>query len=97
MFHLSEKYLTPVEIRDIEKRLSFLPTPNMINEADPGEDFEECSRKIKRKWYLKNDVTDNLSEMPAFKPPLGHPGVELLLSRLEEDLFFCLANIKVTK
>lgn len=68
----------------------------MINHADPGEDFEEFSRRIKRKWYLKNDVTDDLSEMPAFKPPLGHPGVELLLSRLENVLFFCLTNLKVT-
>lgn len=68
----------------------------MINQADPGEDFEEFSRRIKRKWYLKNDVTDDLSEMPAFKPPLGHPGVELLLSRLENVLFFCLTNLKVT-
>ena len=68
----------------------------MITQADPGEDFEEFSRRIKRKWYLKNDVTDDLSEMPAFKPPLGHPGVELLLSRLENVLFFCLTNLKVT-
>ena len=68
----------------------------MINQADPGEDFEEFSRRIKRKWYLKNDVTDDLSEMPAFKPLLGHPGVELLLSRLENVLFFCLTNLKVT-
>ena len=68
----------------------------MINQADPGEDFEEFSRRMKLKWYLKNDVTDDLSEMPAFKPPLGHPSVELLLSRLENVLFFCLTNLKVT-
>ena len=47
--------------------------------------------RIKR--HFRNEPSDNYSERPAFlpksswKPPLGHPNLELFLSQVENELF----------
>ena len=45
------------------------------------------------KWHFRNEPSGNFSERPAFspkslwKPPLGHPNLELFLSQVENELF----------
>ena len=93
IFNLSNKFLNETEIRVLEKGLGFVPTPNMINEEDLRRDFNEFSRKMRCKWYFRNEPSNEFSEIPAFrpksnwKPPAGHPCVELFLSKMEHELF----------
>ena len=93
VFNLSKKVLSEIEIKVLEKGLGFVPTPNIINEEDLRRDFGEFSRKMRCKWYFRDEPSPNFSEVPAFrpksnwKPPPGHPCVELFLSKLESELF----------
>ena len=79
VFNLSNKFLNETEIRVLEKGLGFVPTPNMINEEDLRRDFNEFSRKMRCKWYFRNEPSNEFSEIPAFrpksnwKPPAGNP------------------------
>ena len=90
VFNLGKKVLTETEIGVLEGGLGFVPTPNLINEENLRRDF---SRKMRCKWYFRNELSDNFSEVPAFKakslwkPPAGHSCVELFLSKLEGELF----------
>ena len=44
-------------------------------------------------WHFRNDLSENFSETPAFRPksvwrpPKGHASLEVFLSRLEKELF----------
>ena len=93
IFTLNQKVLIATEIKDLDRSLGFAPTPNLINEADLRRDFEDFSRKMRYRWYFRNEPSDDFSNVPAFrpksqwKPPTGHPCVELFLSRLEKELF----------
>ena len=93
IFSLSFKIFSQTEINILEKGLEFVPTPNMISEADLRRDFKEFSRKIRCKWYLRDEPFEEFSEIPAFrpkstwKPPTGDPCVELFLSKMEHELF----------
>ena len=93
VFNLSQKVLTANEIKVLERGLGFVPTPSLINEADLQRDFEDFSRKMRCRSYLRNEPSDGFSNVLAFrpksqwKPPTGHPCVELFLSRLEKELF----------
>ena len=92
VFNLSEKVLNKIEIKVLEKGLGFVPTPNIINKEDLTRDFGDFSRKMRCKWYFRNEPSPNFSKVPAFrpksnwKPPPGHPCVELFLSNLESEL-----------
>ena len=85
--------LHEIEIQVLEKGLGFVPTPNSINEENLRRDFGEFSRKMRCKWYFRDEPSPDFSEVPAFqpksnwKPPPGHPCVELFLSKLENELF----------
>ena len=65
----------------------------MINEADLQRNFEDFTRKLRYRWYIRNEPTDNFRNVPAFRPksfsnaPASHPCVELFLSRLEKETF----------
>ena len=89
VFNLSNKVLSQTEISILEKGLGIIPTPNMINEAD----FNKFSRKMRCKWYFRNEPSEEFSEIPTFrpkstwKPPTGDPCVELFLSKMEHELF----------
>ena len=48
-FNVNKKVLTPVEIKVLEIGLTFVPMPNMINEANLKRDFDEFGRKIRCK------------------------------------------------
>ena len=94
IFSLSFKIFSQTEINILEKGLEFVPTPNMISEADLRRDFKEFSRKIRCKWYLRDEPFEEFSEIPAFrpkstwKPPAGDPCVELFLSKMEQLFSF---------
>ena len=91
-FNLSKKVLTKTEIGVLEKDLGFVLTPNLINEENLRRDFDDFSRKVRCKWYFRNEISDNFSEVPAFKlkslwkPPADHRSAESILSKLEREL-----------
>ena len=93
VFNLGKKVLTETEIGVLKRGLGFVPTPNLIDEENLRRDFDDFSRKMRCKWYFRNELSDYFSEVPAFKPkslwkpPAGHPCVELFLSKLEGELF----------
>ena len=74
-------------IRVLEKGFGFAATPTRINESDLKRDFNEFSRKIRCKWYFRNEPTENFSEKPAFNvnsnwnPPNGYPALEIFLKQ----------------
>ena len=45
------------------------------------------------KWYFRNEISENFSEVPAispkssWKPPQGHPNLEVYLSQVENERF----------
>ena len=96
VFNLSKNVLTENEIRLLEKGLVFAPAPTKINKADFRADFNEFARKMRCKWFFRNEPTENFSEAPAFRvksnwnPPKGHPAVEIFLSKLETEIFSVL-------
>ena len=77
----------------MEKGLRIVPTLNMINEGDLRRDFNKFNRKMRCKWYFRDEPSNNFSEIPAFrpkstgKPPAGDLCVELFLSKMEQELF----------
>ena len=99
---MSNKFLTETEINVLERGLSFVPTPNLLHEEDLRRDFDDFRRKMRCRWYFRNEPSDNFNEVPAFKlkslwkPPAGHPCVNLILSRLEENFFSFLPGIPET-
>ena len=46
---MSNKVLSQPEIKVLEKGLGFVPIPNLINEADLRQNFNEFSRKMRCK------------------------------------------------
>ena len=48
---------------------------------------------MRSKWFFRNEPTPKFSEVPAFspksswKPPNGHPYLEVFLSQLENEIF----------
>ena len=73
--------------------MGFIPTPNTINEEDLRRDFDDFSRKMRCKWYFRDEMSPDFRDIPFFrpksfwKPPPGHPCVELFLSKLKNELF----------
>ena len=51
-------------------------------------DFEDFARRMRLKWYFRNEPTSSFSERPSFKPksswklPKGNPSLELFLSQI---------------
>ena len=96
VFNLSHKVLTDLEISVLGKGLGFPPTPTFINEADLRTDFADFARKMRCKWFFRNEPTEDFSEIPVFKiksnwsPPKGHPALEMFLSQTEGDIFSLL-------
>ena len=77
----------------MKKGLGFVLTPNMINEADLRRYFNEFSKKMRCKWYFRDEPSKDFSKILAFRPkctwtpPAGDPCVELFLSKMEHELF----------
>ena len=68
VFNLSNKVLSQTEINVLEKGLEFVPTANMINEADMRREFDTFRRKTRYKWYFRDEPSKDFSEIPAFRP-----------------------------
>ena len=60
------KVLTDTEINILEKRLDFAPIQNKINQPEMTKNFEEFCRRVRIKWYFRNDISENFSDKPAF-------------------------------
>ena len=96
VFNLSKTVLSKTEIKVLEKDLGFSPTPSVINEADLQRDFDDFARKLRCKWYFRNERQDIPSEISTYKlkstwnPPKGSPALELFLSKVKEDIFSVL-------
>ena len=79
--------MPPLEIKVLEKGLGFSPTPSSINEVDLRRDISDFSRKMKCKWFFRNERQENVSKTSLFKskstlnPPKGAPALELFLSQ----------------
>ena len=95
---MSNKVFSQTEICVLVEGLGFVPTPNMINEADLRQDFNEFSRKMRCKWYFRDGSLNDFSEIPVFKPnstwkpPVGDSCVELFLRKMEHELFSFLSG-----
>ena len=93
VFNLRKKALTETGTGILKRGLGFVPAPNFINEENLRRDFNDFSRKMRCKWYFRNELSDNFSEAPAFKPkslwkpPADQPCAELFLSKLQRELF----------
>ena len=96
VFNLSHKDLTDLEISALEKGLGFSPTPTFINKADIRRDIGDFARKMRCKWFFRNEPTEDLlrnAEISAFmvksnwSPTKGHPTLEIFLTQMEEEMF----------
>ena len=84
------KVLTDTEIRILEKGLDFAPIQNKINEPELRSDFEEFCRRMRTKRHFRNEPTPEtpiFSPKSTWKPPMGHPNVEVFLSQIEHEIF----------
>ena len=68
-----------------------------MNESELRKDFEELCRRMRIKWYFQDEISKHFSEVPAFssksswKPPQGHPNLEVYL-RYVENKFFSIVD-----
>ena len=96
VFNLSRRVLTDIEIKVLEKGLGYVPTPSRIDEAQLREDFNDFARKMRCKWFFRDEISQDFSDIPAFRPksnwnpPKGHLCLELFLSTVEEEIFSLL-------
>ena len=93
VFNLSNRALSEAEIKVSEKGLDYAPIQNKINEPELMNDFNEFCRKMPLKWYFRNEVTANYSEVPEFRPkfswnpPKAQPNLEIFASEVEKETF----------
>ena len=93
VFNLSHRVLSDAEIKILEKGFDFAPIQRKINEPELRRDFEEFYRRMRIKWHFRSEPTSDFSNIPTFapksawKPPKGHPNLEVFLSQVESDLF----------
>ena len=55
VINLSKRNLTKDEISLLSKGLQFVPTPKHFNKALLREDLENFGRKLRLKWFFRND------------------------------------------
>ena len=67
VFNLSQKTLSPLETKVLERGLRFSPTPSSINEVDLHRDISDFSRKIRCKCFFRNKRQKNVNKTPKFK------------------------------
>ena len=81
------------EIETLEKGLDFAPIQRNINKHELRKDFEEFCRRMRTKWNFRDElslyfiVVSSFACKSSWKPPLGHPDLEVSLSIDEEKLF----------
>ena len=88
VFNPSEKVLTDIEIKVLEKGLDYSPIQNKINEPELSREFEQFCRSMRLKQHFRNEPTTYFQETPVFapkstwKPPKGHPNSDVFLSQI---------------
>ena len=88
VFNSSQRVLSEIEIQVLEKGLDFAPIQRSINEPELRKDFEDFSRRMRIRWNFRDQLSEDFSDKSAFrpksnwKPPPGHPGLELYLYHL---------------
>ena len=93
---LVKKYNSKQKLKALEKSLCFSPAPSFINEADLQRDFDEFTRKMRCKWYIRNESQDIPSDLCTYKskstwiPEKGSPALKLFPSKGREDNFLVL-------
>ena len=93
VFNLSRKVLTDSGIKVLEKALDYASIQSKINEPELRNEFEEFCRRMRPKWYFRNDPTSKFSETPSFtpksswEPPKSHPSLEAFLNEVEKEIF----------
>ena len=70
LFNLSRRILTETEIKVLEKGLNFAPIQNKINEPELRTDFNKFCRRMRTKWYFKDEPTKEFSNIQRFLPNL---------------------------
>ena len=55
VFNLSQKTLSPSKTKVLEKGLAFSPTSSSINEVDLRIEISSFSRRIRCKWFFRNE------------------------------------------
>ena len=68
VFNLSKKVLSDMEIKILEKGLDYAPIQNKTNKPKLRRDFEDFARRMRLKWYFRNETTPSFSERPSFPP-----------------------------
>ena len=69
-----------------------MPIQQRINEPELSKVYNEFCRRMRIKWNFRNEPSQNFSETPTFrvksswKPPKGHLNLEVILSKIEEQL-----------
>ena len=107
VFNVSNKVFSDTEIRVLEKGLDFAPFQKKINEPELRRDFKEFCRRMRLKWYFRNEPTPEFNYRPAFSPKsswnpaTGHLNLEVFLSQIEHELFRipdkCLPHSNLSK
>ena len=93
VFDLSRRVISEDEIKVLEKGLDFAPVRNKLNEPELRKGFDKFCQQMRTKWHFRNEPSENVSAIPAFrsksswKPPTGHPNLEVFLSSVEKELF----------
>ena len=93
---MSEKELSKTKIKVLEKGLDFSPTRLFITEADLQIDFDDFAKKMRCKWYFRNESQDITSELSICKlkstwnPLKDSPALGLFLSKVKGDIFSVL-------
>ena len=93
VFNLSCRVLSHSEIKLLEKGLDFASIQRKITQPELRKDFNEFCRRMRIKWNVRHEPWQDFGETPAFtvksswKPPKGHPNLEVLLSKIAKELF----------
>ena len=57
-----------MKIKILKKGLDYALIQNKINEPVLRRDFEDFARRVRLKWYFRNEPTSSFSEHPSFTP-----------------------------
>ena len=93
VFNLSTKVVTDTEVKVLKKGLDFAPIQRKLNEPELRRDLKDFCRRMRVKWYFRDEPTLFFSEQLSFSPesswspPAGHPNLEEFLSQTERELF----------
>ena len=72
VINLSKKVLTEAQIKVLSKGLKFCPTPKEIDRAKVMEDLENFGRRLRLKWYFRNEE-EGFSTNPFKKKSTFNP------------------------